>query len=38
LSYIGGVLYLFGGQDEFNEKANDLWRFDLGQKKWTLVQ
>jgi N-acetylneuraminic acid mutarotase len=29
MSVIGNLLYVFGGQDEDNNKLNDLWTFDL---------
>lgn len=31
-----GDLYVFGGQD--NQTLNDLWRFSLAQKTWSLVE
>ncbi len=33
----GDSLYMFGG-NEGNNKLNDLWRFDLNEKKWTQIK
>ena len=30
-------LYVFGGRNDFNDKLNDTWEFDVGSKKWTLI-
>ena len=30
-------LYVFGGQDDDNNKLGDLWTFDLGSKQWAEV-
>ena len=30
-------LYVFGGQDDDNNKLGDLWTFDLGSKQWNEV-
>jgi N-acetylneuraminic acid mutarotase len=38
MSVIGDLLYVFGGQDEDNNKLNDLWIFDLNNKTWKLVE
>jgi len=31
------TLYIFGG-NEGNTKMNDLWKFDLNEKKWSFVK
>jgi len=31
------TLYIFGG-NEGNTKLNDLWKFDLNEKKWSLIK
>jgi len=33
-----GNLYIFGGKDDENEKLNDLWRFNLADREWTLLE
>lgn len=30
-------LYIFGGQDDENNKLNDLWEFDLNQSSWRQI-
>lgn len=30
-------MYIFGGSDEANNKLNDLWKFDLKQHRWIIV-
>lgn len=30
-------LYIFGGQDDDNNKLDDLWIFDLGSKSWNEI-
>ena len=32
LVHNGNALYVFGGQNDFNDKMNDLWKYDLGSK------
>ena len=32
------ALWVFGGEDEENNKLNDLWRFDLAGSSWSEVQ
>jgi hypothetical protein len=31
-------MYIFGGKDSENDKLNDLWRFDLDDKKWEKME
>lgn len=31
------AIYLFGGHDAFNEKLNDLWKFDLASNQWAKI-
>ena len=31
-------LYVFGGQDDDNNKLNDLWEFDLASSSWRRIQ
>jgi hypothetical protein len=35
ITAVDGKVYLFGGQDDDNNKLNDLWVFDLGSKSWS---
>ena len=33
----GNALYVFGGQNDFNDKMNDLWKFDLASRTWSAM-
>ncbi|CAI2362842.1 unnamed protein product [Moneuplotes crassus] len=30
-------MYVFGGSDEANNKLNDLWKFDLKERRWIII-
>ena len=34
----GNALYVFGGQNDFYDKMNDLWKFDLGTRTWSPIE
>ena len=38
IAYYNNKLYVFGGRNDFNDKLNDTWEFDLSTKKWTLIE
>ena len=38
LTLLDSCLYLFGGNDETNEKLNDLWQYDLTTKQWKEIK
>lgn len=35
--YYNGKIYLFGGRNDFNDKLNDTWEFDIASKKWKMI-
>ena len=38
ISYYNNHIYLFGGRNDFNDKLNDTWEFDISAKKWTQIE
>jgi hypothetical protein len=38
ITYYQNKLYVFGGRNDFNDKLNDTWEFDLGSKTWNLIR
>jgi len=34
IAYAGGKMYVFGGQDDDNNKLDDLWHFDIATESW----
>jgi len=37
-AYHNGKLYIFGGQDDDNNKLDDLWEFDTAEHTWKQIQ
>jgi len=35
--YFKNGMYVFGGSDEANNKLNDLWKFDLKDNRWIII-
>ena len=35
--YNSGKLFTFGGRNDFNDKLNDTWEFDISSKKWDCI-
>ena len=36
-SIYGGNMYVFGGKDDSSEKLNDLWVYNISEKKWIEI-
>lgn len=38
MTYHEEKLYLFGGRNDYNDKLNDTWIFDISSKQWELIR
>jgi hypothetical protein len=36
--YHGGKLFMFGGRNDYNDKLNDTWQFDISSKTWDCIK
>lgn len=37
-SIYNGMMYIFGGKNDSSEKLNDLWVFNIAEKKWVQIE
>jgi N-acetylneuraminic acid mutarotase len=38
IAFYKNIIYMFGGRNDFNDKLNDIWEFNIAAKTWTIIE